>query len=266
MQRIRLVALDIDGTLIAPGEHVHALPDAAMTGAVRGLMDAGIIVVLASGRMYPGTAAVARHLGVDQPLICQQGASVHNGDGSLRHGYAIDQELALALKDYARDGGWPLAWFDSERYLVTRHCEQAQFFADVSQIAMEIHEQPHESGVRATGIDIISDSQRATQIHAEIESRYGDRLCLLDFPSVTAVHSREASKGRALAQLADELGIAAGEVLAVGDSVNDVSMLEWAGHSAAPAHCDRYARGAAGELLRGDGVAPVAGLLRSITG
>ena len=265
LKDIRLVALDIDGTLIDPGAHHDDLPGDAITSAVSALKEAGIVVALASGRMFPGTARVASHLGIEQPLICQQGASVHNGDGSLRHGYAIDHELALELIDYATDHDWPLAWFDSERYLVTRHCEQAQFFADVSQISMEIDPAPHLSGVRATGIDIISSTEEANTVHADIESRYGDHLCLLDFPSVTAVHAREASKGNALAMLAAELGIEQHEVLAIGDSVNDVSMLEWAGRSAAPAHCDHYARAATTEIVTGPGVSGVATLLRTIT-
>ena len=251
---VRLVALDIDGTLLEPGAHVNSLPGDPMTAAVEQLHARGIAVVLASGRMFPGTASVARHLGIDEPLICQQGASVHDHDGSLRHGYSIDEDIALELLEYAVSNSWPLAWFDSKRYLVTRHCEQAQFFADVSQITMEIHEQPHRSGIRATGIDIISSTERASEVHAEIEQRYGDRLSLLDFPSVTAVHAAQASKGNALQMLAGELGIAQSEVLAIGDSVNDVSMLAWAGHSAAPEHCDHYARASAKEILPGDGV------------
>jgi Cof subfamily protein (haloacid dehalogenase superfamily) len=261
---VRLVALDIDGTLLDPGVAVDAVPDEAMSRAVVAVADAGITVVLASGRMFPGTARVARHLGVTQPLICQQGASVHDADGSLRHGHAIDEDVALDLLDYARTHDWPLAWFDSRRYLVTRHCQQAQFFAEVSQIDMEIHAEPHLSGVRATGIDIISSRERASLVHADIERRYGDRLSLLDFPSVTAVHAAAASKGNALAELAAELGIDSSEVLAIGDSVNDVSMLSWAGHSAAPAHCDAYARAAAGEILPGEGVAGVVARLRAL--
>lgn len=261
---VRLVALDIDGTLLKPGAHVDALPDADMTEAVKQLEARGITVVLASGRMFPGTASVARHLDIDRPLICQQGASVHNQDGSLRHGYSIDETIALELLDYARENSWPLAWFDSQRYLVTRHCAQAQFFADVSQIAMEIDEQPHLSGVRATGIDIISTAERASDVHALMQQRYGDRICLLDFPSVTAVHAAQASKGNALQRLALELGIARSEVLAIGDSVNDVSMLEWAGQSAAPDHCDDYAREAAGEILPGAGVEGVVARLRGL--
>ena len=263
---IRLVALDIDGTLLEPGVDVNSLPDPDISEAVQQLQDLGIVVVLASGRMYPGTASVARHLQIDQPLICQQGASVHNVDGSLRYGYAIDQAVALELLDYAETNGWPLAWFDSERYLVTRHSAEAQFFADVSQIPMEIDHRPHESGIRATGIDIISSEGHASAVHAEIEQRYGNSLCLLDFPAVTAVHALEASKGNALAALAGELGIPRSEVLAIGDSVNDVSMLQWAGHSAAPQHSDGYARRTAREILPGDGVAGVLARLRSLAG
>jgi Cof subfamily protein (haloacid dehalogenase superfamily) len=251
---IRLVALDIDGTLLDPGVAVDALPGAAMCRAVNAVMASGVAVVLASGRMFPGTASVARHLGIDQPLICQQGASVHERDGALRHGYSIDERIALELLTYAATNDWSLAWFDSQRYLVTRHSEQAQFFADVSRIDIEIDERPHLSGVRATGIDIISSQRQASEVHAELERRYGDRLSLLDFPSVTAIHAAGASKGNALAALAGEMGVGRAEVLAVGDSVNDVSMLEWAGHSAAPAHCDDYARAATDDILPGTGV------------
>lgn len=262
--KVRLVALDIDGTLLDPGVPVTALPSDAMSQAVTQLIEMGITVVLASGRMFPGTASVARHLGIDQPLVCQQGASVHEADGSLRHGYSIDEAVGIELLEYANFNGWPLAWFDSQRYLVTRHCEQAQFFADVSQVSIEFDESPHLSGVRATGIDIISTSECASEIHAEVDRRYGDQLSLLDFPSVTAVHAAGASKGNALSVLAEEMGIARSEVLAIGDSVNDVSMFRWAGHSAAPEHCDHYARSAAREILPGAGVAGVLSKLQAV--
>lgn len=261
---IRLVALDIDGTLLAPGVDAKALPDGAMTRAVHALHDAGIVVVLATGRMYPGTVHVARHLGITKPLICQQGASVHDFDGTLRHAYAVDEEIALELLDFAESHGWSLAWFSSDRYLVTAHSPEAQFFADVSQIEMEIHPAPHRAGVAAVGIDIISTREHARDVHVLMEARYAGRITLLDFPSVTTVHAPETSKGNALRTLAEELGIGLIEVLAIGDSVNDVSMLSWAGHSAAPAHCDRYARESAREILTGAGVDGVVARLRSV--
>ena len=170
--KVRLVALDIDGTLLDPGVPVSALPGDAMSQVVMRLMEKGVAVVLASGRMFPGTVSVAEHLRIDQPLICQQGASVHEQDGSLRHSCSIDEIIALELLKYANANGWPLAWFDSERYLVTRHCEQAQFFAEVSGVEIEIDDKPHLSGVRATGIDIISTTDSASEVHAAIDRRY----------------------------------------------------------------------------------------------
>ena len=263
-QDVRLVALDIDGTLIKPGVPVTELPDADMTAAVRRVVEAGITVVLATGRMYPGSAYVGEHLGLDRPLICQQGASVHERDGFLRHGYSIDETIALELYDYAMAHGWSLSWFDHERYLVTERVPAAVFFAEVSQVKMEVNSEPHKSGVRATGIDIISDADTSTSVHRLLEARYGSRIALLDFNTVTAVHAPGASKGNALRTLTEELGIGRSEVLAIGDSVNDVSMLSWAGQSAAPAHCDDFARESAKEILAGEGVQGVVQKLLSL--
>ena len=266
LDAIRLVALDIDGPLLEPGVDPRDMPGDKMTAAIQRMQERGIIVVLASGRMYPGTVSVAKHLNIDQPLICQQGASLHNRNGSLRYGFSIDKKIAVELVDYAMRDGWPVAWFDSERYLVTRACDEADFFAKASGISMEIHREPHRSGVVPTGIDIISNKERASAIHAEISTRYPEQLHVLNFPSVTAVHAVGASKGKALEKLAHDLGIRRTEVLAIGDSVNDVSMLMWAGHSAAPEHCDECARNSAKEILKGEGVEGVVAKLNGVVG
>ena len=141
---------------------------------------------------------------------------------------------------------------------------KADYFARLSRVDVEVDPEPHKSGVQATGIDIISTVDDSKDVHVLLEARYGGRITLLDFPSVTAVHAPEASKGNAVRTLAQELGIRQAEVLAIGDSVNDVSMLSWAGHSAAPAHCDRYAKDSAKEILDGEGIVGVVEKLRSV--
>ena len=59
LDAIRLVALDIDGTLLEPGVDPRDMPGDKMTAAIQRMQERGIIVVLASGRMYPGTVSVA---------------------------------------------------------------------------------------------------------------------------------------------------------------------------------------------------------------
>jgi Cof subfamily protein (haloacid dehalogenase superfamily) len=261
---IRLIALDIDGTLIPPGGGHIALPEAAIASAIADLNRAGVVVVLASGRMYPGTARIARHLGLMSPLICQQGASIHAPDGAITRRFAIDPDIAHELVAYACEYRWPFAWFDAVRYIASAPNHASTEYALVSGIEPEYHTAPQESDVVPTGIDVISTSEEANRIHSFLEARYGDRIHLLDFPSVTAAHSPEASKGNALAMLAADLGIPREAVLAIGDSVNDVSMLRWAGYGVTLPHCDRYARQAADEVLSGDGIEGVAPLLQSL--
>jgi Cof subfamily protein (haloacid dehalogenase superfamily) len=264
MQDTRLIALDIDGTLIPPGAGHEPVPDAEITDAVTHLVEAGVVVVLASGRMYPGTARIARHLNLEGPLICQQGASIHRLDGSLLHRFAIDAEIAGELVAYALTHDWPYAWFDAVRYLVSRPNAASEEYGRVSGVTPEYRADAHCAGVVPTGIDIISTAQRANGVHRELAARYGDRINLLDFPAVTAAHSAEASKGNALALLAHDLGIAQDAVLAIGDSVNDASMLRWAGRGIAMPHGDHYARAAADEVLGGTGISGLAALLRSV--
>ena len=260
----RLIALDIDGTLLPPGAHHATVPDTKITDTIAVLLNHGMEIVLASGRMFPGTVHIAKHLGITLPLICQQGASTHELDGSIKTRYAVDQDIAREIVAFAQAGGWAYAWFDAERYLISEHNDASQHFADVSGVNPELHSDPQNSGVTATGVDIISSNEQSGTIHRQLEQRYGARLQLLDFQSVTAAHAPEATKGLALAALAAELGIPQSEVLAIGDSVNDESMLRWAGHSAAPEHCDSYAREAADEILQGTGIDGVTALLEAI--
>lgn len=263
-QDVKLVALDIDGTLLAPGVHHDALPDQSLVDAVAALQASGIIVMLATGRMYPGTASVAAHLGIKEPIICQQGASIHEPDGKIRHAFSIDQEIALELYEYAIGYGYSVAWFDHERYLVTKKTPAAEFFAAVSDVEIEIESRPHESGIRATGIDIISNEQVSSEVHSMLEARYGNRVALLDFTTVTAIHNPAASKGNALSMTAAELGIGQAQILAIGDGINDVSMLSWAGYSATPSHGDTFAKYHAKEILKGEGVSSVAARLLAV--
>ena len=263
-QDIKLVALDIDGTLLAPGVPADALPEQRLVDAVARLQEAGVVVMLATGRMYPGTARIATHLGIKEPAICQQGASIHEADGRLRRAFSIDQAIALELYEYAISHGYSVAWFDHERYLVSEKTPAAEFFAAVSGVDIEVNARPHETGVRATGIDIVSNENDSTGVHRLLEARYGSKVSLLDFVTVTAIHNPLASKGNALRIMADQRGISQAQVLAIGDGINDVSMLTWAGHSATPSHGDEFAKDSAKEILAGDGVSGVCALLQAI--
>ena len=243
---MKLVALDIDGTIV----HAHEdVPAPRITAAVGKLTSVGIAVVLASGRMFPGTAKVARHLGVTHPVICQQGCSVHLLTGETIHEFPIDRAAALEICDYARSIDRAYEWFNPLRYIVSGESPATREYGRVSGIIPEYRADPENSGVVPTGVGIISTREEASGIHGALVKHHGDSVHMLDFPEVTVAVAPDANKGHALSLICADLGIERHETLAIGDSVNDAAMLAWAGRGIALAHSDRYALDAANEVL-----------------
>lgn len=263
---IKLVALDIDGTLIPPAHYGDGaqLPSERTVAAVQHLQMDGVVVVLASGRMFPGTARIARALGLEGPVICQQGCSVHTMDGNTLHLFPIERPPALAIIEYARELNHPYEWFNPVRYLVSRRVPAAEEYGRVSGIEPEYFDRPEDAGVLPTGVGVISSPEEAPAIHRHLAGLHGEALHLLDFPTVTVAVDANANKGHSLSLICADLGIRREECVAIGDSVNDASMLAWAGRGIAMPHSDRYALDAADEVLdRGD-AEPLAAFLEQL--
>lgn len=247
---VKLIALDIDGTVIPPAHYGHDhLPGDRLTAAVKGCVEAGIHVVLASGRMFPGTAQIARHFGLPGPVICQQGCSVHLLDGTMTHEFPVDRSVAMDVIGYAREIDRAYEWFNPLRYLASRQSPATEQYGVVSGIQPEYRPDPENAGIEPTGVGVISSAAEANRIHQELSRRHAHQLHILDFPEVTVAVSLDANKGHALSLVCADLGVSREEVLAVGDSVNDASMLAWAGRGIAMAHSDAYALDASDELL-----------------
>lgn len=247
---VKLVALDIDGTLIEPAHYGHDhVPSARLSRAVAALRERRIAVVLASGRMFPGTAKIARHLGLPGPVICQQGCSVHLLDGRMTHEFPIARHTALEIIEYARGIERDYEWFNPLRYIASRRTEATEHYGVVSGITPEYRPDPEHSGVEPTGVGVISSTEESNGIHRALISRHGEALHVLDFPGVTVAVAPEANKGHALSLVCADLGIDRHEVVAIGDSVNDAAMLAWAGLGVAMPHSDAYALDAADVVL-----------------
>lgn len=243
---IRLVALDIDGTIIPDGK---TGPSERLRKAIAELQSARIAVVLASGRMYPGTLSLARELGISTPLICQQGCAVHRLSGELLHEFPLEETVALELAEYARELGDAYEWFNPFRYVVSRETEASKHYAALSGVEAEYFDAPEELDIEPTGVGVISTYERATHIHKELVRLHGEKLHVLDFPAVTVAVAPDANKGHALSLLCDDMGIDRSDTVAIGDSVNDAAMLAWAGRGIAMRHSDAYAVDAADEQL-----------------
>jgi len=221
---IDLIALDLDGTLLAPDETISARNRLA----IREALAAGVRVVLVTGRGVDTPIRVSRELGLNLPVICCHGALTKDfgADKTLAH---IPVPLAYAVK---------MIGFAEERGLSAAiYIEEAFYRLVGSEIVMDDMRGPgwHETPSLR---EILTEAPTFLRflgepsVHA-ILAEFGDLP--LNFRHETwgsfvecAVLSRQASKKNALAALCAGFQIPADRVMAIGDSRNDIPMLRWA--------------------------------------
>jgi Cof subfamily protein (haloacid dehalogenase superfamily) len=255
MDGIRLVASDLDGTLLLPDETVSQRTRAALAAA----REAGITVVLVSGRPPRSLGPIAGRIGVGGIAICANGAVIWDLDsGTMVDSAPLAGELATRLVHGLREAipgalfavelegsfGREAGWSDG---LVAAPPDVLE--AD----ALELITGPvTKLLVRHPTMEFAEVAERARRVAGEdaVVTWAGLRLVEISAAGVT--------KASALERLCRRLGIAADEVVAVGDMPNDLAMLAWAGTAVAVANADRSVLEAADEVTASntdDGVA-----------
>lgn len=239
--RVRLVALDLDGTVLRGNGAVSRATRAALALARR----RGATLCVATGRSPAAARRFAALLGARGPLICLDGALVLAGarllcDRPLPHAAAqAATELAAGL-----GGGWialtgagrvhggpstrpPQASWGS---VLRQPVRSLRFYATVRR----------EQARRATRLPeepvykLLLWAPRGQAREALAAGLRGLPVRVPSLPgSTTEVVAPDVHKGAALEAVARHLGVAPHEVVAFGDGLNDVEMLAFAGHGVA---------------------------------
>ena len=261
MDGIRLVASDLDGTLLLPDETVSERTRAALAAARR----AGVTVVLVSGRQPRSLGPIAERIGVGGIAICANGALVWDLDsGTMVDATPLAAELATRLVHALREAisgvlfaveleggfGHERGWFEG-----TTTVRPGVLEAD----ALELITGPViKLLVRHPSMPFAELAERAGKAVGEdaVATWAGLRLVEISAAGVT--------KAFALERLCQRLGIDASEVVAVGDMPNDLAMLGWAGTAVAVANADQEVLDAADEVTAANVEDGVAQLLERI--
>jgi len=237
---IRLLAIDIDGTLLdsrgrIPDAHRQALGEASARGTT---------VALVTGRSFHFTRPVAEALQIPVTMIVNNGAMVKGADGTTLVRRLLPREAALAVlagTPAFEDSVAVVFERDDERQIVFERMDWTHphrsgyyeknkaFIAAASPLAAAITEDPVQvmftggvARMRALAAELraMPIADRFSVALTEYESR--------DF-SLVDVNDAGCSKGSTLARWAAAGGFAPADVMAVGDNLNDLEMLEFAG-------------------------------------
>ena len=235
---IRLIGIDVDGTLLDSRGH---LPE-ANRDAIRDAVAAGIHVALVTGRSYPFARPVATPLPPAVTLIVSSGAVERSMDGAVLARRLLDRRVAegiLAATHPYRDHAALIFDRDDANQIVfetmnwehpgRRHywLRNQHLIGQVIPLEQALVEDPIEvmfNGAAVAMRSLTESLRRDARDFAVSLTEYVHR----DF-SLVDITAPDATKGRALAWRAAQLGLDRDEVMAVGDNLNDLEMLEYAG-------------------------------------
>ena len=244
---IRLVACDLDGTLIGP----DLVFSPRLREAVRRARAQGVTVTLATGRGYPSTRHFARELEIRAPLVCYQGAQVTEGDGSILYESLLPRRHLVPAIDLCRGRGWELsAYCDDQIYQTTRAYDQPfydrWFGLPIRRVRNLLEALP---GDPIKFIITAPTPQEADGIERALRTLpNGQFQVMRSHARFVEGLARNVSKGDGVSRLARHLGIAREEVMAIGDSENDRSMVAWAGLGVAIGNATAEVRAAAAAI------------------
>jgi Cof subfamily protein (haloacid dehalogenase superfamily) len=226
----------LDGTVF--GDDLRISP--RTRNAIAAAQKAGIIVTIATGRMFRSASRVAADLGISGPLICYQGALIrHYPSGETLLHETVRADLARAVIEASTAAGLHLnVYLDDELY-VDRMTPEAQFYSRIN-LDLPVHEVGDlaqwlgSHGGEPTKLVIVTDPSVTDGVLADFTSRFGQVLQVTkSHPRFTELTNSACSKGRALALLAGYYSVPQSEVMAIGDGLNDLDMLAWAGYGVA---------------------------------
>jgi Cof subfamily protein (haloacid dehalogenase superfamily) len=261
MDGIRLVASDLDGTLLLPDETVSERTRAALAAARR----AGVTVVLVSGRQPRSLGPIAERIGVGGIAICANGALVWDLDsGTMVDATPLAAELATRLVHGLREA-IPGALFAVE--LEGSFGREAGWSEGLAAAPADVLEADALELIRGPVTKLLV--RHPAMAFAEVAERAGkavgeDAVATWAGLRLVEISAAGVTKAFALERLCQRLGIDASEVVAVGDMPNDLAMLGWAGTAVAVANADQEVLDAADEVTAANVEDGVAQLLERI--
>lgn len=242
---IRLVALDLDGTLLQPDHTVGAASKEAIAVA----RQKGLRFAIVTGRMYSSATPIAAELGLDgMPIIGYNGGMVAEyPSGKVLVHEPVPLDVCLRVAAYCKERNLALQVYVDDRVYAAVDSKACDIYEEISGHRPEVvGDLTQWLTAPCTKLLIYHDAAGMPPIFQAIKETFGaEAEVMTSYPFFVEIMKPGVSKGKALAELAEQLGLTRDEVVAFGDGLNDESMIRWAGKGVAMAQAPERLRAAA---------------------
>ncbi|MCI6158750.1 MAG: Cof-type HAD-IIB family hydrolase [Selenomonadaceae bacterium] len=233
---IKLIALDLDGTLLTSDKIVSPRTLAAIAAA----RARGVYVTIATGRMFKGAEVFGRQIEANAPLVCCNGGVVEPiGAEKPIFARKLRPDAVRGILTLCHERNWYVNWY-IDNLVYVEHIDNDYFYAyrtvpDLQlQAAGDRFLDYTENVLQCVVRDLSGHVQDMARV---IAARFPDDVTVQQNTGCSAdITPHGVSKALGLDWLAKRLGIAPEEVMACGDGDNDLSMLRYAGTAVVPAN------------------------------
>jgi Cof subfamily protein (haloacid dehalogenase superfamily) len=198
-------------------------------------------VIVVTGRMFRSVRRYLEAAGLDDPVVCYQGAVVADPVSGrfLRH-EPIPLELAREAIAAVEAEGYPLNCYVDDELYVAKHTAASEAYASFQ------HLEVHAVGplldwlrVPATKLVAVGDPVELDGLQARLVEHFGERMYISkSLPYFLEFASPGVTKASGLAFVAQHLGFSQERTVGFGDGENDLPLLEWAGYAVAVGNGD----------------------------
>ena len=224
----RFVVLDLDGTVLDPEKRITA----RVAAAVACVREAGLRVVLCTGRMARSSEKYWRELRLRSPLIAYNGGMVKDlvDDRLLLH-QPLDLRTTLEVAEFGRELGLNFQAYENDEMFVERDGEGVREYSRIYEVPYRIVGD-FRSVLRegATKLLVPCVKEEIPALQGRLRERFGPRIMLTESEGkhIEVCHPA-VNKAVAIQFVVEREGGRREEVVSVGDGANDVEMLQWAG-------------------------------------
>lgn len=233
MKNIDLVAIDIDGTLIDDNLKVSQ----NTIDMIKRLRARDIEVSLVSGRAHAAAKIIMDQIGINLPIISHNGGKVTLEDGREIRNEKFPISHIKEVLDYAEDNNLYMKVYIDDLFYVTSDNEKNKMFSKNFGVEYKIIGCLHEDIVEDINLLLLYFEKEITRSELE-KFKDLDVEITTSIPNAIEFIPKGISKAEGLKDLKKHLNIKRENILAIGNSLNDLSMLEFAGNGIAMKNSD----------------------------
>lgn len=231
---IKLVATDIDGTILPPsGEFTEGVKS-----CINRLKECGVKVVIVTGRMHKGAIKIAERLNLDTPVVSYNGGYIKDVAGNVLYERYLPSEYTKQIVEWANQNNVHLNLYSNDMLYSQKDDDEIKRYAEYQKLTYEVKDFsliPYVNIHKLLAIDY-NDAERVTSWVDEMSERFPDLYIIKSTPYFCEFSTKDATKACAVKYLQKYWGLADDEILTIGDQDNDIELLKAGGVSVAMAN------------------------------